>query len=164
MNHHQKRKLEKIIEIAATEDLADYGDILKAMKKALGMPFFGTRRLAAAMLKDMLGEIRPEDFAADELKPKEKGPAVFEDVKDGKVKMFMNIGKNHRVVPGDIIKEIVKRAGIDGKLVGKIDIHTSYTFVEIPEQYAEIVLLSFDNVRLKGVNIIMEPAKKKKDK
>ena len=164
MNHQQKRKLEKILDIAATDDLSAYGDLLKAMKKGLGLPFFGTRRLAAAMLKELIGELAETEVSADEFKPKDKGPAVFEDVKDGKVKMFMNIGKNHRVVPGDIIKEIVKRSGIDGKMIGKIDIHSNYTFVEIPEQYAEIVLVSFDNAKLKGVNLVMEPAKKKKDK
>ena len=164
MNHQQKRKIERIIETASTDDLSQYADVLAAMKRGLGMPFFGTRRLAAAMLKELIGEVKEGDFSKDDFVPKKEGSPVFEDVKDGKVKMFLNVGKNHRVSPGDIIKEIVKRSGIDGKLVGKIDIHTSYSFVEIPEAYAEIVLVSFDNVRLKGVNLVMEPAKKKKDK
>ncbi|MBP8082791.1 MAG: DbpA RNA binding domain-containing protein [Spirochaetes bacterium] len=163
MNHHQKRKLDRIIEISATEDLSEYGELLNAMKKGLGVPFFGTRRLAAAMLKEIIGDISQIEFSKNDFKPKQKSAPVFEDVNDGKVKMFLNIGKNHRIMPGDIIKEIVRRSGIDGKAIGKIDIHTSYTFIEIPEQYAEIVLLSFDNARMRGVNAVLEPAKKKKD-
>jgi hypothetical protein len=32
----------------------------------------------------------------------------------------------------------------------------------VPEQYAELVLLSFENVKIKGVPIVIEPAKKRK--
>ena len=164
MNSHQKRKLERIMEISSTEDLSQYGELLKAMKKGLGLPFFGTRRLSAAMLREMLGDISDMEFDSSTFKPKAKETPVFEDIREGKEKLIKNVGKNHRVSPGDIIKEIVKRSGIDGKEIGKIDIHNSYSFIEIPHQFAEIVLLSFDGAKLKGVNIVVEPAKKKKEK
>jgi ATP-dependent RNA helicase DeaD len=161
MNRHEK-KISKYLKSAVTDDLTEYGEIIKSMKKSLGLPFFGTKKIAAALLKECLGDVRgfdynPEIFAnGGDVKP------VFEDVNDGKVRLFMNIGKSHRVEPGDIIREIVKRSAIDGKLIGKIDIHQNYSFIEIPEQYAEVVLFAFDSVRFRGTTVVVEPAKKRK--
>jgi ATP-dependent RNA helicase DeaD len=160
--NQQKNKITKVLDLASTDDLTEYRELLKAMKK--GLPLFGkTKRIAAALLKEYLGDISRLHFDSDDFKPEVKN-LVFEDVKDGKARLFVNIGKSHRIVPGDLIREIVKRSGIDGKLIGKIDIHANYSFIEIPEQYAEIVLLSFDNVRIRGISVVMEPAKKKRSK
>lgn len=161
MNRLEK-KISKVLTSAMTDDLTAYGDIIKHMKKSLGLPFFGTKKIAAALLKEYMGDVSNFSYNPDVFKSGGDASPVFEDVKDGKVRLFMNIGKSHKVVPGDVIREIVKRSGIDGKVIGKIDIHQNYLFLEIPEQYAEIVLMSFDNVRFRGTNVVLEPAKKKK--
>jgi hypothetical protein len=55
---NQEKKLEKILDRALTEDLEDYTKLLKVLKKRL--PFFGgTKRIAAALLKEVL-EIFPD--------------------------------------------------------------------------------------------------------
>ncbi len=173
MNNIDK-KISKVLNTATYDDLTEYGDILKSMKKTLGLPFFGTRKLAAALLKEYLGNVADysydgENFpkaeaVKDDVRPavKEKGDYVFEDVKDGKARLFINIGKAQRIVPGDIIREIVKKCGINGKLIGKIDIHQNYSFIEVPLENADIILSSMNGVRVRGVNIVLEPAKKKK--
>lgn len=159
---NQEKTIEKILEAALSEDLKDYVKLLKSMKKRLPF-FFGTTRIAAALLKDTLGDISKLDMSLESVFRKSPtGKILFEDVKDGKARLFINIGKNHKVQPGDLIREIVKRSGVDGKQIGKIDIHTTYSFIEIPEQYAELVMLSFENIKLKGIPIVIEPAKKKK--
>jgi len=160
---HQMKKIEKILDAAMTEDLSTHAELLKKMKKKL--PFFaGNKRIAAALLHEYLGDISNLDLdeLPDVAKKDMSGQVVFEDVKDGKARIFLNVGKNHRISPGDLIREIVKRSGIDGKLIGKIDIHTTYSFIEVPEQYAELVLLSMDNVKVKGVSVVAEPAKRRK--
>jgi ATP-dependent RNA helicase DeaD len=161
MNRHEK-KISKVLTSAMTDDLTDYGAIIKHMKKSLGLPFFGTKKIAAALLKEYLGDISDFEYDPKKFKNSSVEGFVFEDVNDGKVRLFMNIGKNHKVVPGDIIREIVKRSGIDGKAIGKIDIHQNYSFIEIPEQFAEMVLVSFEKVRFRGTNVVFEPAKRKK--
>jgi DbpA RNA binding domain len=161
-----KKKIEKLLNLALTEDTSGYMPVLKHLKKRL--PFFGRNdRIACALLKEYLGDVSRLDISAlsgkeDPLKPRMRN-LVFEDVQDGKVRLFINIGKNHRVSPGDLIREIVKRSGIDGKMIGKIDIHASYSFIQVPEQYAEIIILSFDGAKIRGTNIALEPAKRKKD-
>ncbi|HON78148.1 MAG TPA: DbpA RNA binding domain-containing protein [Spirochaetota bacterium] len=159
---NKEKKVEKILDTALTEDLTDYVELLKIMKKRL--PFFGgTKRIAAALLKEHLGDIsRLSLNFTDTLNKPHSGKVMFEDIKDGKARIFINIGKSHNVSPGDLIREIVKRSGIDGKLVGKIDIHATYSFIEIPEQYAEIVLISLDKTKMKGIPIVVEPAKRRK--
>ena len=115
-------------------------------------------------LKEYLGDISSINYAALGPRKHSTGEIIFEDVKDGRARLFINVGKNQRINPGDLIREIVKRSGIDGKLIGKIDIHPAYSFFEVPEQFAEMVLLSFDNVKLRGVSVKVQPAKRRKPK
>ncbi len=158
----QLKKLRKIIDIAYNENLDEYEQLVKRLKKELPL-FNGSKRIAAAVLKDYLGDISSLEIPNERIYNKsESGAVVFEDIKDGRARLFINIGKNHNINTGDLIREIVKKSGIDGKLIGKIDIHATYSFFEIPEQYAELVLHSFDKAKIKGLNVVVEPAKKRK--
>lgn len=159
---NQRKKIERVLETALSDELNEHIAIVKALKKKL--PFFGsTKRLAAALLKEYVGDLSMEDIdPASIMNRSEPGSIIFEDIKDGKARLFINVGKNHRVSTGDLIREIVKRSGIDGKQVGKIDVHATYSFFEVPEQYAELVYHSFDNGRIKGIPIVVEPAKRRK--
>ncbi len=158
---NQEKKLDKILDRALSEDLDDYVKLLKVLKKRL--PFFGgTKRIAAALLKELIGDVSKIDIEALSLSKKsEIGKIIFEDIKDGRARLFINIGKSQNISTGDLIREIVKRSGIDGKTIGKIDIHSTYAFFEVPEQYAELVLHSFDNARIRGIPVVVEPAKRK---
>jgi ATP-dependent RNA helicase DeaD len=159
----QGKRLEQILDIALHEDLSDYEKVLKALKKKL--PFFlGSGRIALALLKDAFGDVSKLDLTLeDRVKKSQTGKIYFEDIKNGRARLFINIGKNHRLSPGDLIREIVKKTGIEGKQIGKIDIYSAYSFFEVPEQFAEMVLVSLDKTKIKGVPIVVEPAKKKKN-
>lgn len=160
---YQEKKIEKILDMALSQELDDYLNLLKIMKKKL--PILGrTKRIAAALLKEYLGDISGLDLQANVLgkNKRENGSIIFEDINDGKARLFINIGKNHRISTGDLIREIVKHAGIDGKNIGKIDIHTTYSFFEVPEQYAELVYHSLGEAKIKGIPVVVEPAKRRK--
>jgi ATP-dependent RNA helicase DeaD len=158
-----EKKIEELLDIALSKDLEAQLKLLKEIKK--GVPFWGsTKRIAAALLYEYLGDISNLDFNIRTLTgAAENGKITFEDVKDGKARLFINIGKNHRVSTGDLIKEIVKRSGIDGKMIGKIDIHPTYSFFEIPENFAELVYHSFDGAKIRGISVVVEPAKRRKN-
>jgi hypothetical protein len=159
---NQLQKLKKILEVAYTEDLDEYELLVKRLKKELPL-FNGPKRIAAAVLKEYLGDITTLELPAEKLyQKKETGAILFEDIKNGRARLFINIGKNHNLSTGDLIREIVKKSGIDGKTIGKIDIHSTYSFFEIPEHFAEMVLHSFENAKIKGLNVVVEPAKKRK--
>src|SRR4030042_5434171 len=150
MSH--EKKLEKILEIASTQELKEYQKLVKLLKKRLFF-FGGSTRIAAALLKEYLGDISKLELTSNLLKRSETGKIVFEDIKDGRARLFINIGKNHNISTGDLIREIVKRSGIDGKSIGKIDIHPTYSFFEIPEQFAELVYHSFEDARIRGIPV-----------
>ncbi|MDY6932939.1 MAG: DbpA RNA binding domain-containing protein [Spirochaetota bacterium] len=161
---NKQEKIERILQIALSNDLDDYRTLLKAMEKRLPL-FVGAKRIALALLKEHLGDISKLDLSLDDgFKKSLTGKIFFEDVKDGKARLFINIGRNHNISTGNLIKEIVNRSGVDGKLIGKIDIYSTYSFFEIPEQFAEMVLLSLDKTRIKGIPIVVEPAKKRREK
>ncbi len=159
---NKKQKLEKALEAAVSDDLDAYLELVNKVKKKL--PFWGgTKKLAAALLKEYLGDI--SDLKIDSsflLSKEEMGQIIFEDIKDGKARLFINVGKNQRLNPGELIREIVKRSAIDGKMIGKIDVHPTYSFFEVPENFAELVLHSFDGAKIRGISVVVEPAKKRK--
>lgn len=65
-------------------------------------------------------------------------------------RLFINIGKEQKVKPGDILGAIAGESGISGRLVGSIDMYDKYTFVEVPQDCAEEVLECMKNARIKG--------------
>ena len=77
---------------------------------------------------------------------------------NGMARLFINIGKNQNVRPGDILGLIAGESGIPGRMVGSIDMYDKYTFVEVPEENAESVLKAMKNAKIKGKNIRMEVA------
>ena len=77
---------------------------------------------------------------------------------NGMARLFINIGKNQNVRPGDILGAIAGESGIPGRMFGSIDMYDKYTFVEVPEENAESVLKAMKNAKIKGKNIRMEVA------
>ena len=80
---------------------------------------------------------------------------------DDMARLFINIGKNQNVKPGDILGAIAGESGMPGKMVGSIDMYDKYTFVEVPREQADVVLQAMKDERIKGKNIHMEKANRK---
>ena len=108
--------------------------------------------LAAALLK--LGINNGEEELSDD----------FGDtgaLEEGMVRLFMNIGRRDRVRPGDIVGALAGESGVPGRLIGAIDVHDHYTFVEVPHEYAREVLDAMNFAKIKGKTVAMEPANQK---
>ena len=80
----------------------------------------------------------------------------------GMIRMHINVGNNHNVKPRDIVGAIANEAGIEGRLIGSVDIFDSFTFVEIPESHVDRVMEKLDKRMIKGKPISIEPAKESK--
>lgn len=76
-------------------------------------------------------------------------------------RLFINIGKDQNVRPGDVLGAVAGESGLPGKMVGSIDMYDKYTFVEVPEDCADTVLTAMKNVKIKGKNVHMELANRK---
>ena len=77
---------------------------------------------------------------------------------DNMARLFINIGKDQRVTPGDILGAVAGESGMPGRLVGSIDMYDGYTFVDVPVRYADEVLKAMSHARIKGRNIHVEKA------
>ena len=64
------------------------------------------------------------------------------NARGGMTRLFINLGKNQNVKPGDILGAFAGESGIPGRLVGSIDMYDKYTFVEVPKEQADIVMHS----------------------
>ena len=77
------------------------------------------------------------------------------------VSLFINIGKNQNVRPGDILGAIAGESGIPGKLVGSIDMYDKYTFVEVPREQADEIVRVMKDAKIKGKSVHMEKANRR---
>ena len=74
------------------------------------------------------------------------------------VRLFINIGKNQHIKPGDLVGAIAGESGISGRMVGAIDIYDSYSFVDVDRRNADKVMKAMRNVKIRGLNVHMEKA------
>ncbi len=77
---------------------------------------------------------------------------------DGMVRLFINIGRDQNVKPGDILGAIAGESGISGRVVGSIDMFDAYTFVDVPQESARLVMKAMKNAKIKGKSVRMEVA------
>ena len=81
--------------------------------------------------------------------------------KSGMVRLFMSIGTMDRVQPKHIVQSIAANSSLSGKLIGEIDIHKNFTFVEVPAEFADEVMHSMRNYTHRGRKVLIEKAAKR---
>jgi ATP-dependent RNA helicase DeaD len=75
------------------------------------------------------------------------------------VRLFINIGRDQKIRPGDIVGAIAGETGIAGNAIGSIDIYDKFTFVEVPKNDVQRVIKGMDNNSIKGKKVNIEIAK-----
>ena len=111
--------------------------------------------IAAAFLKQALGQVNLDNGSEDDYDFDNTG------AEEGMVRLFINIGKNQGIRPGDILGAIAGESGMPGRMVGSIDMFDNYTFVEVPREHADVVLQAMRGAKIKGKNVHMEKANRK---
>jgi ATP-dependent RNA helicase DeaD len=74
------------------------------------------------------------------------------------VKLFINVGKNFRISPGDILGAIVGEAKVEGKEIGAIEIRDKYSYVSVPKKRANHIIEALVNSKIKGAKVNAEIA------
>jgi hypothetical protein len=74
-------------------------------------------------------------------------------------RLFMTIGRKDKISVSNIVKAIASGAQIPGSRIGKIDVHDSFTFVEVPAGLADMVIHSLDDMMMMGRRISVKQAK-----
>ena len=157
-------KVDKILEnVADTIEESDLSEMINILEKKLLEEDYTSLDLAAALLKMMMGE-ESEDIvdtreprSLDDLDSYYSGgsrngngrgrgrnsggrDSRYDSGREDMARLFINIGKNQNVKPGDILGAIAGESGMPGKMVGSIDMYDKYTFVEVPRENADAVL------------------------
>ncbi|MDQ4123804.1 MAG: DEAD/DEAH box helicase [Acidobacteriota bacterium] len=66
------------------------------------------------------------------------------------VRLFIGVGRNHRVGPADIVGAIANEGDVPGKAIGAIDVYDRFTLVDVPAEYAKQVLQGMSNTRIRS--------------
>jgi ATP-dependent RNA helicase DeaD len=75
------------------------------------------------------------------------------------VRLFINLGRQQNVRPGDIVGALAGEARVSGREIGQIDIFDKYTFVNVPNSYVDPIINAMKNNTIKGHKVNIEVAK-----
>jgi ATP-dependent RNA helicase DeaD len=76
----------------------------------------------------------------------------------GMVRFFLNIGRSQKITVPELVRTIAKEAEIPARSIGLINIFDKFSFVEVPEQFAERVLAVMHKNSIRGYKVNIEPA------
>jgi ATP-dependent RNA helicase DeaD len=113
--------------------------------------------------REAKGEFRREGRSGDRFERgrDDRGPGVKKDraPEPGMVRLFISIGHNERIRPGDIVGAIAGEAGIPGNVIGGIDIFDKFTYVDVPKREVNRIIERMDNNTIRGKRVTVEVAR-----
>lgn len=139
---------EQLVKLIQKDHLATYRPIVSALLEE-----YDSIDVAAAALKYAVEGADERVDEEEEFNFGNTGAAP------GMVRLFMNIGRLQQIRPQDIVRWIADESGIPGNIIGMINIYDKFTFVEVPEEYANRVLSCMHQNFIKGRKVNVEPAK-----
>lgn len=143
----------KVIGLLEDEDYKKYNT---AIEKILSeTEDYTTLDVASALFKLAFGVLE-RDYEESDLD--DEGTQYR---RNGMVRLFMNVGAMDKIQPKNIVQGIASKSSLSGKLIGAIDIHKQFTFVEVPEEYADDVLHSMRDFTHRGRTVSIEKAGKR---
>jgi ATP-dependent RNA helicase DeaD len=135
---------------------------------------FTSLDIAAALLKLYMKENRLEGHEeldmvdyGKKMKSKDIGDIKEEGKSKGRsskarTRLHINIGSRKGVSPRHILSALIQESNINKNHVGDIDVYDKFSFVEVDKKFADEVLASLNNKRIKGVKVKVEKANPKK--
>lgn len=146
----------------------------------------GTYKKYRAIIEKVLQEMQPEDnenddpfvtsldvasalfsLAFEEIDMRSYEEADFDMVGSGEyrpskdsVRLFVNVGSMDHIQPSNLVQGIASRTSMPGKMIGSIEIHKNFSFVDVPQQYADEVI-DIKGFSFKGKKVLFEKASKR---
>jgi ATP-dependent RNA helicase DeaD len=78
------------------------------------------------------------------------GGAFNRNLSGAKKRFFINLGENHNLNKGALVRMVCTEAGIESTHVGRIDIHPRYSFFEVDEKQAKRILPKIEHGSYEG--------------
>ncbi|BES63974.1 DEAD/DEAH box helicase [Gottschalkiaceae bacterium SANA] len=153
---HMDRLLAEVKEIAENEDMS------KALETMQGQEgFLGFETMAAALLTKMLKGSAIEEIDNAGMSGFRQSDRKVRGV-NGRVKLFINIGRKEKVDPRDLVRVITKETDVTGREIGKINVYNEFSFIEVPEEHAKHVIQRLRKKTINGTRINVEISREKK--
>lgn len=106
---------------------------------------FDPAEIAAAAIQMLWQDRHPtEAGTAEEL------AADVEQPEQGMVRLFIGMGRQDGLRPGDLVGAISNEAGISGKTIGAIDVLDRTAFVEVPRPDLQRIVDALRNTKIRG--------------
>lgn len=168
----QERFKETLRETIAEEGLDSYRIIAEEMGEE-----FSPTDLAAAAFKLLL-DLTPEE-TVDKLAQRDepdtsrskRGPKNRRDggggrmgAEHGMTRLYIDVGREEGVRPGDIVGAIANEAGIPGNAIGAIEIYDHFSLVDVPSNQSKNVLQALKKTRIRNHKVTPNVAKPTREK
>ncbi|MDR1126039.1 MAG: DEAD/DEAH box helicase [Deltaproteobacteria bacterium] len=88
-----------------------------------------------------------------------RGPVKTRGRRPNMARLFFNLGSKGRVTPSDFVGAITGETGLPGRVVGDIEIHDRFSFVEVPEEHAETIMKAMSKTQIRGLRVAVDIAK-----
>ncbi|MBE3556336.1 MAG: DEAD/DEAH box helicase [Firmicutes bacterium] len=163
----ERRQQLLVNEITETMESGDFGEYAGIAQSLLEQ--YDSSTLVAATLKRLAAA---EQIDVTEPLPEIEEPPSFDFREEGRerggrtrpsrsdmVRLFINVGRQDGIGPGDVVGAIANEAGIPGRLIGRIDLYDNFTFVEVPAEYESTVIDAMSTATIRGKEVNMEPAR-----
>ncbi|MEI8281634.1 MAG: DEAD/DEAH box helicase [Armatimonadota bacterium] len=115
---------------------------------------FDALEVAAAALQMLWKERHQSEHKEDE----NEGFADFEQPETGMVRIFVGMGRQDGLRPGDLVGAISNESGLDGRQIGVIDILDRSAFVEVPASEGQRVIDALSNSKIRNQRVKIQLA------
>ncbi len=90
----------------------------------------------------------PERGGPDRGQERGRGPRSWD-----RVRLFIGLGRNAGLRPGDLVGAIANEAGVPGSAIGAIEIADQFSLVEVPAEAADQVIDALRSTKLRGKRV-----------
>ena len=163
LNKRQRSRLAK--QVADTVEAHDL--VLEKSLLAQLAEQFDSETIAAAALRIAFGNVLNEvthdplaksmSVASQNFEPRNSvsnsGPARSSSMNRDNVRLIIDIGRDQGVRPGDIVGAIANEAKIPGRLIGGIELHDGFSYVNVPQRDARKVIEVLNHATIRGRRI-----------
>lgn len=108
----------------------------------------------AALLRERPEPEEPAEGRATEASKTAAARASREAVLPAWTQIFLSVGKRDGAGPGDIVGAIAGESGASGGQIGKVEIRSSFTLVDIDAEIADLVIDRLRGVQIKGRTVV----------
>jgi len=86
----------------------------------------------------------------------ERPPRRSSPLEAGFERYRVSVGRAHNIQPGNLVGAIANEAGIQGRAIGRIDVHDEFSLIDLPEGMPDAILKQLQQVRIFGLPLQME--------